>query len=75
MAIPETIVAKVRVPKEGAEGVLATCGGRFGGYAMYVKNDRLTYVHNFVGDERETGLESIAFVCPNAICAEASLFI
>jgi arylsulfatase A-like enzyme len=47
-----SIVAKVRVPKEGANGVLVAAGGHFGGYALYVENERLVYVHNFVGDAR-----------------------
>lgn len=49
-----TIVANVRVGAGGADGVLATCGGRFGGYALYVKGGKLTYVHNFIGEERYT---------------------
>ncbi|MBX3191833.1 MAG: arylsulfatase [Labilithrix sp.] len=46
------IVARVHVYDGGAEGVLATCGGRFGGYALYVKDGRLTYAHDYVGLER-----------------------
>ena len=42
------------VPHSGAEGVLVTCGGRFGGYALLVQDGRLTYIHNYVGDKRTT---------------------
>jgi arylsulfatase A-like enzyme len=47
-----TIVAKARVPHDNAEGVLATCGGQFGGYSLYVNHGKLTYAHNFVGDTK-----------------------
>ena len=33
----------------GAEGVLFAHGSRFGGHALYVKDNRLHYVYNFVG--------------------------
>ncbi|MDF2694013.1 MAG: arylsulfatase [Labilithrix sp.] len=46
-----SIVAKVHIPDSGANGVIATSGGRFGGYSLYVKGDKLTYVHNFVGEK------------------------
>jgi arylsulfatase len=46
-----TITAKVTVPERGADGVLVTCGGRFGGYALYVQNGKLVYAHNYVGEE------------------------
>lgn len=48
-----TIIAKVRAPADATlEGVLATCGGRFGGYALYVDDGKLTYVHNYLGEQR-----------------------
>jgi arylsulfatase len=48
-----TITAHVRVSEDAEpDGVLATCGGRFGGYALYVSHGRLTYVQNYVGDAR-----------------------
>ena len=37
------------VPAPGAEGVLFAHGSRFGGHALYVKDNRLHYVNNFVG--------------------------
>jgi arylsulfatase A-like enzyme len=49
-----TIIATVDVGAAGADGVLATAGGRFGGFSFYVKNDKLTYVHNYVGETMYT---------------------
>jgi arylsulfatase len=43
-----TIVAEVDVPAEGADGVLAAQGGRFGGYSFYVKDGTLRYAYNFL---------------------------
>ena len=37
------------IPAPGAEGVLFAHGARFGGHALYVKDNRLHYVYNFVG--------------------------
>ncbi|RZU11244.1 arylsulfatase [Kribbella rubisoli] len=44
-----TIGALVDIPAPGAEGVLFAMGARFGGHALYVKNNRLHYVNSFVG--------------------------
>jgi arylsulfatase A-like enzyme len=43
-----TIAAEVRVPREGAEGLLVAQGGRFGGWAFFVKHRKLHYVHNLL---------------------------
>ena len=43
------IGAVVDIPAAGAEGVLFAHGARFGGHALYVKDNRLHYVYNFVG--------------------------
>ena len=45
------IVAEVEIPAVGAEGVLIAQGSLLGGWALYVKERRLCYVHNFVGLE------------------------
>ena len=37
------------IPAPGAAGVLFAQGSRFGGHALYVKDNRLHYVYNFVG--------------------------
>jgi arylsulfatase A-like enzyme len=44
-----SIGAVVDIPEAGAEGVLFAHGARFGGHALYVKDNRLHYVYNFVG--------------------------
>src|SRR6185503_15498791 len=44
-----TIGALVEIPAPGATGVLFAHGSRFGGHALYVKDNRLHYVYNFVG--------------------------
>ena len=43
------IGALVDIPAPGAQGVLFAHGSRFGGHALYVKDNRLHYVYNFVG--------------------------
>jgi arylsulfatase len=43
------IGALVDIPHGKAEGVLFAQGSRFGGHALYVKDNRLHYVNNFVG--------------------------
>jgi arylsulfatase len=47
------IGALVDIPAPGAEGVLFALGSRFGGHALYVKDNRLHYVNNFVGAEEQ----------------------
>jgi arylsulfatase A-like enzyme len=43
------IGAQVDIPAPGARGVLFAHGSRFGGHALYCKDNRLHYVYNFVG--------------------------
>jgi arylsulfatase len=43
------IGALVDIQNGNAEGVLFAHGSRFGGHALYVKENRLHYVYNFVG--------------------------
>ncbi|WP_130176177.1 arylsulfatase [Cryobacterium sp. SO1] len=43
------IGALVDLPAPGALGVLFAQGSRFGGHALYLQNNRLHYVNNFVG--------------------------
>ena len=45
------ITAEVIIPEKKAEGVLVAHGGRFAGYALYLKNNRLVYDHNYLGIE------------------------
>jgi len=39
----------VDIPGPGAQGVIFAHGARFGGHALYVKDNRLHYVNSFVG--------------------------
>jgi arylsulfatase len=43
-----SITADVDIPEDGAEGVLVSFGGTDGGYALYVQDGKLQYVHNYV---------------------------
>ncbi len=43
------IGALVDIAVPGAEGVLFAHGSAFGGHALYVKDNRLHYIYNFVG--------------------------
>jgi arylsulfatase A-like enzyme len=45
---PHSITANVEIPHGGVEGVLFCHGGSDGGYALYVKEQKLHYVHNYV---------------------------
>ena len=49
-----TITAEVEIPRGGAEGVILAQGGRFAGWSLYMKDGRVSYVHNWVGKERYT---------------------
>ena len=46
-----SITAEVTIPDDGAEGVLLAHGSQAGGYTVFVQDDRLHYVHNYVGAE------------------------
>jgi arylsulfatase len=47
-----TITAEVDIPKGGAEGMLHTNGGRFGGYGFYLLKGRPVFLWNLVGLKR-----------------------
>ncbi len=49
-----SITAEVEIPAGGVEGVLLSLGGRFAGYSLYVRQNRLHYAYNFLGLERYT---------------------
>ena len=49
-----TITADVEIPQRGAEGVLVSLGGRFGGFSFFIEKNRLSYVYNWFGLERYT---------------------
>lgn len=46
------ITAEVVIPEGGAEGVLMTQGGRFGGLGLFVQDNKLVFHYNMVGVER-----------------------
>jgi arylsulfatase len=46
------ITAEVEIPQGGAEGMLLTEGGRFGGYGFYVLKDKPVFVWNLLDLER-----------------------
>ncbi|WP_411966054.1 sulfatase-like hydrolase/transferase [Haloferax sp. YSMS24] len=46
-----SITADVTIPEGGADGVLIAHGARSGGYSLYVEDNHLRYVHNYVGIE------------------------
>ncbi|WP_280236023.1 arylsulfatase [Nocardia cyriacigeorgica] len=47
------IGAHVDLPAPGASGVLFSHGGRFGGHALFLRDNRLHYVYNFLGTDRQ----------------------
>jgi arylsulfatase len=46
------VTAEVWVPDKGANGVIITQGGQFGGWSLYVKNGILKYCYNLLGVQR-----------------------
>jgi arylsulfatase A-like enzyme len=47
-----TITAQITVPKGGAEGMIATMGGRFGGYGLFLQHGKPVFVYNLLDLER-----------------------
>jgi arylsulfatase len=47
-----TITADVEIPQGGAEGVLATQGGRFNGWGLYLLEGKPVFHYNLVGVQR-----------------------
>ena len=43
-----TITAEVTIPEGGAEGMIATLGGRFGGYGLYLLHGKPVFDYNFL---------------------------
>ena len=44
-----SVTAEIDVPDSGANGVIIAQGGRFGGWAFYVKDSRAKFVYNVLG--------------------------
>jgi arylsulfatase len=57
-----SITAEVEIPQGGAEGMLVTLGGRFGGYGLYLLNGKPVFNYNLLGLEhfRWEGQEALA---------------
>ncbi len=47
-----SITADVEIPQGGAEGMLVTMGGRFGGYGLYLLKGKPVFLYNFLDLER-----------------------
>jgi len=47
-----TITAEVTIPKAGAEGMIVTLGGRFGGYGLYLLKGKPVFVYNLLDLKR-----------------------
>jgi arylsulfatase len=50
----KTITAELEVPADGGNGTIIVQGGRFGGWALYVKDGVPAYDYNFVGQASTT---------------------
>jgi arylsulfatase A-like enzyme len=67
-----TITAEITVPKGGAEGMIVTLGGRFGGYGLYLLKGKPIFCYNFLDMERfrwEGGLGLARDVLGRALAA------
>ena len=47
-----TITAEITIPRAGAEGMIATMGGRFGGYGLYLLRGKPVFVYNLLNLKR-----------------------
>ncbi len=47
-----TITADITVPEGGAEGMIVTMGGRFGGYGLFLQKGKPVFVYNLLDLER-----------------------
>jgi arylsulfatase len=47
-----SLTAQLEVPKAAARGVIVAQGGRFGGWSLYVKDERPVYYYNYFGVEK-----------------------
>lgn len=49
-----TLTADIEVPEGGAEGMIVTHGGLVGGYGLYLRDGKPTFVYNYLALERPT---------------------
>jgi len=50
----KTITAELELPEEEASGAILVQGGRFGGWALYMKDGKPVYTYNYLGLSRDT---------------------
>jgi arylsulfatase len=50
----KTITAELELPEEGASGAILVQGGRFGGWAFYMRDGKPVYTYNYLGLSRDT---------------------
>ena len=48
---PHSITAQLKIPKGGAEGVIAAMGSGAGGYVLFMQDKKLHYAYNYVGSQ------------------------
>ncbi len=65
----KTITAELVIPEGGANGVILTQGGRFGGWSLYMKDGKPIYTYNFLG------LERFNVTSPSAVPAGAATVV
>ena len=53
-----TITADIGVPAGGANGVMVTQGGQFGGYAFYLKEGRPVFHYNAIGEDHQYSIRA-----------------
>jgi arylsulfatase len=66
-----TIAVELTIDTPDAGGVLFAHGARFGGHALYVKDGKLKYVYNFVGDLEQI-IESTGLLPAGHVVVSAS---
>jgi arylsulfatase len=49
-----TLTADIDVPEEGADGMIVTQGGLVGGYGLYLREGKPTFVYNYLAIDRPT---------------------
>jgi arylsulfatase len=56
-----SLTADVQIPASGAEGMVVTHGGLVGGYGLYIKDGKPTFVYNYLAEDRPTFTGSLPF--------------
>ena len=59
------VTAELEIPAGGANGVIISQGGRFGGWSLFMKDGKPSYTYNFLGLSRYTVTAPEA--CPRAM--------